>query len=280
MLFIPIMPELPEVETVVRGLRKGILRRKIAKVVYCAPHLKKMNTRGFARDLMGRNISSIDRIGKNIFINLDDGAFIQVHLRMTGRLIMDNGKGDYDCHDHLILEFVDGKSRLVFRDVRKFGQFVYIPAGRKERFFDELKIGIDALKISAEEFTRILKSKNRMIKPLLLDQSIVAGLGNIYVDEILFKSRVHPQKISSRISARKLSEMHRHMLKTLRSAIDNMGTTFDSFSNVNNEPGNFQSYLQVYANAGNLCPRCGKNKIKKIVVAQRGTHYCPYCQKL
>jgi len=280
MLFIQIMPELPEVETVVRGLRKRILRREAERIAHCAPHLMKMNTRGFARGLKGRKVFSIERIGKNIFINLDNGALIQVHLRMTGRLIMDNGKGDYDYHDHLIVEFVDGKSKLVFRDVRKFGQFVYIPAGRKERYLDELRIGIDALEISAEEFTRILKSKNRMIKPLLLDQSVVAGLGNIYVDEILFKSRVHPQKISSRISARKLDEMHSHMHKTLRSAIDNMGTTFDSFSNVNNEPGNFQSYLQAYDNAGNLCPRCHKHKIKKMVVAQRGTHYCPYCQKL
>jgi formamidopyrimidine-DNA glycosylase len=280
MLFISIMPELPEVETVVRGLRKAVLRREIDKVVYCAPHLKKMNTRDFASGLKGRMVSSIERIGKNIFINLNNGALIQVHLRMTGRLIVDSGNCDYDCHDHLIIEFADGKSRLVFRDVRKFGQFIYIPAGRKARYLDGLRLGIDALEISAEEFIRILKSKNRMIKPLLLDQSIVAGLGNIYVDEILFKSRVHPQKISSRISQRKLDEMYGHMQTTLRFAIDNMGTTFDSFSNVNNEPGNFQSYLQAYDNAGNLCPRCGKNRIKKIVVAQRGTHYCPYCQKL
>lgn len=280
MVFISIMPELPEVETIVRGLRKAILDRKIDKVIHCAPHLKRINTRGFTRALEGRKIPSIDRIGKNIFINLDDGSLIQVHLRMTGRLIVDNGKAEYDCHDHLIIEFTDGKNQLVFRDVRKFGQFVYISARRREGYFSKLRIGVDALEISAQEFTRILESKNRMIKPLLLDQSIVAGLGNIYVDEILFKSRVHPQKNSSRISLRKLNEMHDHMQTTLRYAIDNMGTTFDSFSNVNSEPGNFQSYLQAYDNAGNLCPRCGKYKIKKMVVAQRGTHYCPYCQKL
>lgn len=280
MLFIPIMPELPEVETVVRGLRKAVLDRKIAKVIHCAPHLKRINTRGFARAMEGRSIPSIDRIGKNIFINLDNGAIIQVHLRMTGRLIVDNGAGEYDCHDHLIIEFIDGENRLVFRDVRKFGRFVYVPAKNKTGHFKRMKIGTDALEISADEFTLVIKSRNRMIKPLLLDQSIVAGLGNIYVDEILFKSRVHPQKISSRISPRKLREMHNHMLTILRYAIDNMGTTFDSFSNVNNEPGNFQSYLQAYDNAGNLCPRCGKSRIKKIVVAQRGTHYCPYCQKL
>jgi len=274
------MPELPEVETVVRGLRKSVLNRQIRKALYCAPHLQKINTRGFARNLRGHRISAINRIGKNIFMGLDNNALIWVHLRMTGRFLIVKNSMEIDCHNHLIIEFSDDVNKLVFRDVRKFGQFVYIPAKKRDHFFDELNIGIDALQISGDQFVKAVKSRNRMIKPLLLDQSIVAGLGNIYVDEILFQSRVHPRQISSGISKHKLIRMHDNMHKTLRFAIENMGTTFDSFSDVNNEPGSFQSYLQAYNNEGSLCPRCKNHKIKRIVVAQRGTYFCPYCQKL
>ena len=231
------MPELPEVETVVRGLRGCIAGKTIRDIEYCAPHLRKLNLRGFAGKAAGRTIDSINRIGKNIFINLDDGAVFLIHLRMTGRLLYCGQAIPQDNHNHLKMNFVKNGEALVFRDVRKFGHFIYIPSWKKPAYIESMKLGEDALQIDRESFVEILKSKSRMIKPLLLDQSVIAGLGNIYVDEILHKCRVHPQKLSSGIAKRKLREMYANMQKILVFSIENMGTTFDSFSGVNSEPG-------------------------------------------
>ncbi|NIP43512.1 MAG: bifunctional DNA-formamidopyrimidine glycosylase/DNA-(apurinic or apyrimidinic site) lyase [candidate division Zixibacteria bacterium] len=273
------MPELPEVETVVRGLRGCIAGKTIRDIEYCAPHLRRLNLRGFAGKAAGRIIDSIDRIGKNIFINLDDGAVFLVHLRMTGRLLYCGQAIPQDNHNHLKMNFVNNGEALVFRDVRKFGHFIYIPALKRSVYLQSMQLGEDALKIDVESFVKILKSKSRMIKPLLLDQSVIAGLGNIYVDEILHSSKVYPKRLSSRIASRKLREMHANMQKILAFSIENMGTTFDSFSGVNSEPGRNQNYLLAYNNAGKLCSLCGKRKIKRIVVAQRGTFVCTNCQR-
>ncbi|HDS00667.1 MAG TPA: bifunctional DNA-formamidopyrimidine glycosylase/DNA-(apurinic or apyrimidinic site) lyase [candidate division Zixibacteria bacterium] len=273
------MPELPEVETVVRGLQGCVAGKTISEIEYCAPHLRKLNLRGFAGKVAGRIIDSIDRIGKNIFINLDDGAVFLVHLRMTGQLLYCCQQVPEDNHNHLKMNFVGNGEALLFRDVRKFGHFIHIPAKKKSAYIESMGLGEDALKIEADSFVEVLKSKKRMIKPLLLDQSVVAGLGNIYVDEILHRSKVHPQKISSGIASRKLREMYDHMQRILRFSIENMGTTFDSFSGVNSEPGRNQNYLLAYNNAGKLCSLCGKRKIKRIVVAQRGTFICTNCQR-
>jgi formamidopyrimidine-DNA glycosylase len=274
------MPELPEVETVVRGLRQALTDRIIRDIIHCSPHLKKKNIRGFPKTLIGRKVASIDRVGKNIFINFDDDSMLWVHLRMTGQFLLAKKPMPDDNHNHLIIILKGSPQIVVYRDVRKFGQLVYINSRRKSRFFEEMKLGTDAMLISGKKFAGIIKSKNRMIKPLLLDQNLIAGLGNIYVDEILFKSRIHPCKTSSSLSDSKINELFAHMRETLSFAIDNMGTTVDSFAGVDSEPGNFQTYLQVYDQEGSLCPRCGKTRIKRIVVAQRGTHICRVCQRI
>jgi formamidopyrimidine-DNA glycosylase len=273
------MPELPEVETVARGLKKYILGKTIAKVDWCAPHLRLINTRGFAKNLERKTIKDIRRIGKNLFLHFHDNSFLWTHLRMTGQFLFKTKSCPDDNHNHIILRFKETSQPLIFRDVRKFGQMIYVPIKQQKQFLKKLNLGSDALKISEDEFTGLLRSKNRMIKPLLLDQSLVAGLGNIYVDEILYKSRIHPRKISSAISKLKLKELYYNMREILLYAIDNMGTTFDSFAGVESEPGNFQSYLNAYGREGKLCRRCGKSKIKRIIVAQRGTCYCPNCQR-
>jgi len=274
------MPELPEVETVVRGLREALTGRIIKDIIHCSPHLKKNNSRGFPGNLIGRQITTIDRTGKNIFINFDNSSMMWVHLRMTGQFLLELDSDHDDHHNHLILKLDRSSQIIIYRDVRKFGQVIYVSRSGRGKFLEEMRLGCDALLISKDDFCGLIKSKNRMIKPLLLDQALLAGLGNIYVDEILFKSRIHPCRISSGISVRKLKEMFVHMKETLRFAIDNMGTTFDSFAGVDSEPGNFQTYLQAYDNTGNACPRCGRGKIKRIVVAQRGTHICPICQRI
>ncbi len=273
------MPELPEVETVVRGLRDSIQGKMIANVMHISPHIKLMNPRGVVAKLKSRKFTSIDRTGKNIFINLDDNSFVWVHLRMTGRLMYLPQPQILDNHNHVILALHDTPMKLIFRDVRKFGHFVYTSGSNRDSFFAKLALGPDALAMTRDDFIETIGSKSRMIKPLLLDQNIIAGLGNIYVDETLIKSRIHPMRVSSTISIRKLSEMYGHMQATLKLAIKNMGTTFDSFAGVNSEPGSNQSYLWAYNRAGELCPICKRGRIRRIVVAQRGTHICPRCQK-
>jgi formamidopyrimidine-DNA glycosylase len=274
------MPELPEVETVVRSLRESVAGKLIRHTSCSARHILAQNQPDFPAVLVGQKITAIDRNGKNIFIRLDDGNLLWIHLRMTGQFIFQAGIDLDDPHNHVLFKFKHSDEHLVFRDVRKFGTFRFIPADDRDNFFNRHNFGRDALAVSESEFMDLIRPRKRMIKPLLLDQSLVAGLGNIYVDELLWESRVHPQKRSHRIAPRKLKQMHNTMLRLLNHAIANMGTTFDSFRGVNSEPGNFQSYLKAYQNAGNICPRCGRARIKKITVAQRGTHYCPHCQRL
>jgi len=273
------MPELPEVETVVRGLRECIQDKIIEKVLHLAPHIRAMNPRTIAGKLTGKKFIDIGRIGKHIFIELNDGSLIRVHLRMTGQLMYLPQPPVDDRHNHVILALRDSSMKLIFRDVRKFGYFQCIDRKIRQDFFDNLNLGPDALRMDRDDFIREIRSRSRMVKPLLLDQAIIAGLGNIYVDEILIKTRIHPRRISSTISRRKLSEMYDNMQLTLEQAIGNMGTTFDSFAGVNSEPGNNQSYLWSYNRTGKLCPICKKGRIRRIVVAQRGTHICPRCQK-
>jgi len=280
MLFTETMPELPEVETVICELREFLVGKTINYVSPVAPHLKKINNSGFSKKLIGLKVDLLERIGKNIFVNFQDSSLLWIHLRMTGQTLIQKNPDISDPHNHIALGFVQTKSMLVFRDVRKFGQFVFVHAKKRNAFLEQMKVGEDALKISEKRFVELLMARKRMIKALLLDQSLIAGLGNIYVDEILFKCRIHPLKEASRISHRKLREMYHYMRSILKFAIDNMGTTFDSFSNTNGKAGNFQSYLKAYNNAGNLCPHCKKAKIKRIVVVQRGTHICPNCQRI
>jgi len=270
LLFILVMPELPEVETIAAGLRSIILNKIITRIIRCAPHLKKINPRGFEKKLTGLKITAIDRIGKNIFIHLSDQSFLHVHLRMTGQFLWQKKLPDCDQHDHLIFEFKKSTKLLIFRDVRKFGLIKYVTQNKTNAYWQNFKLGCDALLISPENFVELLKSKKCMIKPLLLDQSLIAGLGNIYVDEILHRVKIHPQRIADTISTKKLIQMHAVMIKILNISIANMGTTFDSFSQINSEPGQFQSYLWAYDRDGEL---------KRIVVAQRGTNICPRCQK-
>lgn len=213
-------------------------------------------------------------------MKLDSDNLLWIHLRMTGRFMFQAGINLDDPHNHVLFEFKHTNECLIFRDVRKFGTFRFIPADDRDNFFNRHNFGRDALAVSESDFMELIHPRKRMIKPLLLDQSLVAGLGNIYVDELLWESRVHPQKLSNRIAPRKLKQMHNTMHRLLNKAIANMGTTFDSFRGVNSKPGSFQSYLKAYNNEGKICPRCGRTRIKKITVAQRGTHFCPTCQRL
>jgi formamidopyrimidine-DNA glycosylase len=262
------LPELPEVETVVRSVRPHLVGRTIE---YAEVRSKRVTRRDFAatvRGLTGARIVAVRRLGKQILVELNQGL-LYIHLGMTGKLLWNGVAGKYT---RALLEFENGA--LLFDDVRQFGRF---------EFFPELPSGIsvpgpDALDIDFATFLARLKGRRGSIKALLLNQSFIAGVGNIYADELLFAARVHPKTDLARLSAKRAAEVHRRLLETLRLAVEMRGSSISDYVDAAGARGEYQQRHQVYGRAGEPCPSCG-GPIRRIVVAQRGTHYCPRCQR-
>jgi formamidopyrimidine-DNA glycosylase len=267
------MPELPEVETIVRGLNHGVKGLTVAKVSYVAQHLLKREPR--LRKLAGEAFGGFERRGKYIIANLKSGRRLMIHLRMTGRILIGDDVRRQDKHDHLELMFAGDRRRLVFRDVRKFGVVRFVDSD-KPCELDGL--GIEAPEITAVTLAELVLRRRRPIKSLLLDQQVIAGLGNIYVDESLYRSGIHPLKPAESLRPEQIKTLARVIRQVLRLAIKHLGTTFDSYSGVNGESGRFARYLKVYQQKGCRCGRCG-DTIRRITVGGRGTHFCPNCQK-
>ena len=272
------MPELPEVETVVRFIRRKIVGKTIQKIIPQNNYDKVLAThtaRQFNKLVKGQVIKNVVRRGKYIVLNLDRGHLL-IHLRMTGRLLLHLSKDDKTKHLTAIIYFTD-KSSLYFKDYRKFGRFYYYTSLN----YINTKLGIEPLSKSftGDWLFKNLQNHKRQLKPLLLDQSFIAGLGNIYVDEALWYAKLHPQQIGSSISRKKSNILHNAIKRLLQSAIDNQGTTIINFYFGEGKKGNFKEQLQVFGRQDKNCPRCN-TIIKKIRVAQRGTHICPHCQRL
>lgn len=267
------MPELPEVQTVVNHIRPMIIGKRLMTV---KPIWKKTLHNFNEDDIDGKNnnneIIDVYRRAKFIIIELTN-KIIAVHLRMTGKLYISK-KSTYPKYARAVLEFDDNES-LIFEDVRKFGR-IYL--------YDDLKIidsrhGPEPLDkdFTVGLFKGMIKSRNRNIKALLLDQSFLSGLGNIYVDESLWKSGIHPNSISSSIPVTKISILHENIQSILRNAILKKGTTIIDFS-VNGESGKYANDLSIYGKNNQSCFRCN-SKIIKLKVAGRGTYVCTKCQK-
>ena len=272
------MPELPEVETVVRFIRPHLVGKTIQEVLPQNNYNKVLATHApgrFNKSVAGQSIIDVTRRGKYIVLNLDSG-FLLIHLRMTGRLLLKLSEDDKQKHLTAIINFTD-KSSLYFKDYRKFGRLYYYDS----MDYINNKLGVEPL---SKDFTgdwlyKNLHKNKRQLKPLLLDQGFIAGLGNIYVDEALWFAKLHPQQISSSVSRKKSDLLHHAIQRLLQTAIDNQGTTIINFYFGEGEKGNFREQLQVFGRQDKNCPRC-ESKIIKIRVAQRGTHICPRCQKL
>lgn len=275
------MPELPEVETVVRLIRPRLTGRRIEGVrVEWERTLGGMRPAAFQRAVQGATIGRIWRRGKYIVADLERGGHpaghLLGHLRMSGRLHVDPASIAPGPHERLRL-FLDDGGALRFVDVRKFGRFAYV-----ERADTALAaLGPEPL---GEEFTRAwfragLRSRRRVLKPLLLDQTFVCGLGNIYVDEALHRARLHPLRRCDRITAQAADRLHGQIQMTLEEAIAREGSSFDTFYRTpEGRPGSFQDQFQVYGRQGKPCLSCGA-PIRRLVVAQRGTHVCLRCQR-
>ena len=266
------MPELPEVETVARELRDTIAGRRIGSLH--ALWEKSFDNR-CGIPLEGQQIASVERKGKYLIINLEH-TFLIVHLRMTGQLLyFAEGSGNIGKHVRIRILFED-QSELLFKDMRKFGRIYHVCD--KEEILRE--VGVDALnpELDKNYFKALLKKSNMNLKAFLLSQKYISGLGNIYVDESLFRARLHPGSIASGLSESKydlLFDTIRHVLKI---AVRNMGSTISDYRDTYGNAGNNQKFFKVYGRTGLPCYVCGM-PVEKIRLAGRGTHFCPSCQK-
>ena len=279
------MPELPEVETVVRGLNQTVAGRTITRIRTKAPRTsivtgKSFGRKSFSSILKDKTILNIRRRGKNILIELSGDITLWAHLKMTGRFLYLDSKTPVDKHDLAIFDF-DKKSggyHLRFHDVRRFGRLRLFSNDELWQQPGLANLGPEPFDISLEEFIRLFHSSSRMVKPALLDQSFIAGIGNIYADESLYSSKIHPRKLTNRISKRKLTELRLHINKILRKAIKHMGSSVDNYAGVNGKPGTYQKYLKAYGKSGKPCGHCG-SKIVRELIGSRSAHYCPSCQQ-
>jgi formamidopyrimidine-DNA glycosylase len=274
------MPELPEVQTVVTLLaQKRISGRRITGAsVTWNKSIGAMTPTVFRRTIVGRTIKGIGRRGKYIVVGLSGGWTLLIHLRMSGRLNLLTARTSRNKHEHVVLQ-LDANDELRFQDTRKFGRFLLTDT--PEKVLDRL--GMEPLEadFTLEWLKGMLQSRNRQIKPLLLDQRILAGLGNIYVDEALWKAGVHPQRKSQSLCENEIDNLHKAIPHVLRKGLRNMGTALGTgkanFYFPGNRVGRNAEQLNVFRRTGKSCPRCGE-KIERIIVAQRSSHVCFHCQ--
>ncbi len=288
-----IMPELPEVETVRLQLLHKILNKPIAKIKVFNEKMVGNDT-NFAKKLIGKSFDNIDRIGKLLIFSFknEEDLFLLTHLKMTGQFFYvdkqevvggghssrtDDSKDLPNKHTRITFNFEDGSS-LFFNDMRMFGYMKI--ANAKEVQTAKAKFGQEPISddFDYQKFSEKIKRKNTAIKATLLDQTLVAGLGNIYVDEALFLAGVLPIRKTSEVSEKEIKSIIKAGGKVMKKSITYGGTTFQHFVDTGGETGNYTDFLKVFGKQNTPCPKC-KTLIQKTRVAGRGTHFCPNCQK-
>ena len=262
------MPELPEVETVVRSVAHHLLGERILSVSLSSSRVTRGDRDSTIQALTGATIRSIRRHGKQILVTLDHGL-LYIHLGMTGNLLWNAVPGK---HARAVFELSNGL--LVYNDIRQFGRVEFYA----EHPAHLARAGPDALQLDAPTFFARLRTRKGPIKPLLLNQSFLSGVGNIYADEALYLARIHPRTPAARISRSRAEQLHARIQEILRLAIQHRGSSISNHVDACGEPGGFQQMHAVYGKAGEPCSRCG-SPIRRIVLGQRGTHYCARCQR-
>ena len=274
------MPELPEVETVRRGLLKIAKGRKINAIdVYYGKTITN-DVEEFRQALIGQTIEDIDRRGKYLLFRFRNHLTMVSHLRMEGKYFNQPIGGPLDKHTHVVFQFTDG-SELCYHDTRKFGRMTLVKTGAEMTVGGLKTIGPEptAKDFKLDFFKRELSKSRGKIKPFLLNQHHVAGLGNIYADEVLWMSKINPEQPANTLTDQQVVSLHDNIIKELAQAIKYKGTTVHSFTNAFGDAGAFQERLNAYGHGGDQCPRCGTEMVKT-KVAQRGTTFCPHCQPL
>jgi formamidopyrimidine-DNA glycosylase len=274
------MPELPEVETVVRTLSPRVTGRRIRKIVHVRQDMVTPADFDLAKAVKGRTIENVSRRGKRIVFHLDDGNLFFIHLGMTGRLTVESSDTPLEVHTHLILDFgaiartqpVRGLEQLRFRDPRRFGEIRWLGC----ETCDE-KMGPEPLSMRVAQLSEKLSKTKRAIKNALMDQTVVAGLGNIYVDESLFAAGIHPLTPAHRLKPQQIRKLSQSIKRVLRKAIHHRGSTLRDYVDADGGKGAFQRLHNVYAREDESCRRC-KAPIQRIVLGGRSTHFCAKCQ--
>jgi len=291
------MPELPEVETTRRQIAPLMLGRRIERVHTTADSYFFLTPpKQLVRSLEGRRIHRLDRAGKYLVAGLDCGSRLLLHLGMTGQLFSSEAtsvrllsataraslppeaqKGFVpDRHTHLQLQFVEGGAQVFFRDVRKFGKVQWLAPGERNARLDRL--GVDALEVTGELLFRSNRARRVAIKSMLLDQSICAGVGNIYADEALFFAGVRPGRAARRVTRAECDAIADSLRRVLARSIETGGSSISDYISPEGVDGGYQDERRVYARAGEPCLVCGE-PIKRKVIGQRSSHYCARCQK-
>jgi formamidopyrimidine-DNA glycosylase len=275
------MPELPEVETVARDLRRHLLPDGGAGPVVTGARvawtgtLRDGDPESFAIGISGRRIVAIGRRGKQLVLDLSGDAFLTIHLKMTGQLFIVPAGAPEDAYVRLALALDDGRE-LRFRDIRKFGRIGFYRAD--ESPFAEL--GPEPLdpSFTLRAFRVRLRGRRARLKPLLVDQTFVAGVGNIYADEALWRSRLHPLRSAASVRPDDERRLYRHLREILAEAVERRGSSIDDYTAPDGD-GEMQERLDVYQRTGRPCHRCGR-QIRRIVLGIRSTHFCSFCQRL
>ncbi|MFC6289141.1 bifunctional DNA-formamidopyrimidine glycosylase/DNA-(apurinic or apyrimidinic site) lyase [Levilactobacillus angrenensis] len=273
------MPELPEVETVRRGLTRLVQGATIDHVDVYYRKMVTPEAEVFTADLIGRQIDRIDRRGKYLLFRFSGELTMVSHLRMEGKYDVQPTGSPITKHTHVVFHLTDGRD-LRYTDTRKFGRMRLVPTGTEGTALPSLgKLGPEptADTLTLAYMQQIFHKSHKVVKPFLLDQSKIAGLGNIYADEVLWLSKINPLTPADELSDAQLKTLRQSIITEIGLAIKGHGTTVHSFSTAFGEAGQFQNHLHVYGREGEPCERCG-TEIVKIKVAQRGTHYCPHCQ--
>ncbi|MCH5464531.1 bifunctional DNA-formamidopyrimidine glycosylase/DNA-(apurinic or apyrimidinic site) lyase [Levilactobacillus tujiorum] len=273
------MPELPEVETVRRGLTQLVAGATIDHVDVYYPKMVRPDAEIFTADLIGRKIEKIDRRGKYLLFRFSGDLTLISHLRMEGKYDVQPEGSPIPKHTHVIFHLKDQRE-LRYNDTRKFGRMRLVKTGTEATELKSLaQMGPEPTEsaLTLAYMQRVFGKSHKIVKPFLLDQSKIAGLGNIYVDEVLWLSKINPLTPADTLTQAQLSVLRQNIIAEIARAIQGHGTTVHTFSTAFGETGDFQNELHVYGHEGEPCERCG-TEIVKIKVAQRGTHFCPHCQ--
>jgi len=263
------VPELPEVETVARSIAPLVGRRIVAAEFRCPRVLRGGDPDHMAEQLAGRRIAGVKRYGKFLVVSLERGGFLTIHLGMTGKLLLGGEPGK---HTHAILTLDRGV--LLYDDSRQFGRLLY-----SEQFPKRIeKLGPEPLEVSFDDFAAALLKRNTRIKSLLLNQDFLRGIGNIYADEALFRAGIHPLAIARRIRGDRARRLHDSIVAVLSEAIEAGGSSISDYVDAQGRKGFFQFQHRVYQHTGDPCVNCG-TAIRRAIVTQRSSHFCPKCQK-
>ena len=275
-----VVPELPEVETVVRDLRPYLIGRRFTRVRAGPRALRRRWVAQWNGKLAEREVRSIRRRGKWIVLELDDAASLVIHLGMTGQLTVVPSNLAVASHTHLFFSLDGGEQHLRFRDVRRFGSALYLPnVGALARFFEQMKLGPEPFELAARFWRERLAETRRCLKAVLLDQRVVAGVGNIYADESLFEARLHPTRCGCELTLKEAERLRRAIVKVLNRAIDYRGSTIRDYVGGSGMKGGYQDEFRVYQQTGQPCRRC-QVPIECVRLAGRSTHFCPRCQPM